>query len=93
MKYGAGKPIHVRTWFDNNEGAKLSVADQGMGIAEEDQARIFMQFERAVSGYAITGLGLGLYISNEIVKMHKGHIVVQSELGKGATFIFSLPKS
>ncbi len=92
MKYGAGKPIHIKTWL-KDKWVCLSVADQGIGIAEDDQARILMQFERAVSGYAITGLGLGLYISNEIVKMHNGHILVQSELGKGATFILSLPKT
>lgn len=52
----------------------LLLADRGLELQKMIRARIFMQFERAVSGYAITGLGLGLYISNEIVKMHNGHI-------------------
>jgi signal transduction histidine kinase len=94
MKYGSAKPIFVRAWMDTVEQknfAKFSVRDEGMGIAVEDQTRIFMQFERAVTGYAVTGLGLGLYISNEIVKMHGGTIQLQSTVGKGSTFTVVLP--
>lgn len=90
MKYGEGKGIIIRTWRDTT-GLHLSVRDHGMGIAKEDQARIFMPFERAVTGQSISGLGIGLYIASEIVKLHKGKLSVDSQLGEGSTFTLSLP--
>jgi signal transduction histidine kinase len=69
----------------------LTVQDQGIGIAKEDQSRIFERFERAVSPNEASGLGLGLYIVKEILEAHGGSIRVESELGKGATFIVRLP--
>lgn len=90
MKYGAGKPIEVEV-TSNDEEAELIVRDQGIGISKEDQTRIFNRFERASSPTNYGGLGLGLYISCEIVKNHKGHISVDSELGQGATFTVKLP--
>lgn len=52
---------------------------------------MFRKFERAVSGNAVSGLGLGLFIAHEIVQMHGGSIRVTSEPGAGATFIVMLP--
>lgn len=92
MKYGAQKPIRIRVWAEE-ETAKLSIQDLGIGIAKEDQDRIFGRFERAASIYQFGGMGLGLYITNEIVKSHGGSIQVQSELGQGATFTVTLPSS
>jgi signal transduction histidine kinase len=88
-KYGPGKPIHVSV---KQEGAvaRLTVQDHGMGIAPEDQARIFERFERAVSeNYG--GFGLGLWISREVVKAHNGRFSVASAPGQGATFTVELP--
>jgi signal transduction histidine kinase/tetratricopeptide (TPR) repeat protein len=88
-KYGPGKPILVSV---KSEGAmaRLTVRDWGMGIAPEDQARIFERFERAVSeNYG--GFGLGLWISREVVQAHGGRISVQSVPGQGATFTVELP--
>lgn len=71
----------------------LSVQDFGIGIAEDKLAKVFEQFYR-VSGdmqHTYPGLGLGLYISAEIIKRDHGKIWVQSEQGKGSTFSFSLP--
>jgi two-component system CheB/CheR fusion protein len=91
MKYGARKPVHV-VISAGSSTAQLVVRDEGVGIAKEDQARIFQQFERAVSKETmITGLGLGLYIVRQIVESHGGSIVVQSEFGRGSTFTVELP--
>ncbi|HTL09691.1 MAG TPA: PAS domain-containing sensor histidine kinase, partial [Chitinophagaceae bacterium] len=72
---------------------KLSVQDFGLGIPKDQQGKIFERFFR-VSGEkenTYAGLGLGLYISAEIIKRHKGSIGVESEHGKGSTFYFELP--
>jgi PAS domain S-box-containing protein len=70
-----------------------SVIDFGIGIAKENQKFIFNRFYRETESNANTfpGLGLGLYISSEIIKRQGGKIWVQSEKGKGSTFSFSLP--
>jgi signal transduction histidine kinase len=89
MKYGPGKPIHVSV-KQHGELARLVVRDEGMGIAPEDQARIFEKFERAVSeNYG--GFGLGLWISREVVRGLGGRILVDSMPGQGATFTVELP--
>lgn len=90
IKYGAGKPIEIAVKTDG-KNAIFSVRDNGIGIAPQDQERIFNRFERAVSVKQYGGLGLGLYITHEIVKAHGGQIRVQSELGKGSTFTIELP--
>lgn len=89
-KYASGKPIVVKV-VQNIGEAILSVKDQGPGIAEEDQARIFNRFERAKTTEFIKGLGLGLFITQEILDMHGGKINVKSSPGEGAEFIVSLP--
>ncbi|WP_437989718.1 AAA family ATPase [Sorangium sp. So ce145] len=90
MKYGAGAPIHVVVRGDGDR-ALLVVRDHGIGIAENDQARIFERFERAVSVRNFGGLGLGLYIVRWIVTSHGGTIRVESAPGAGAAFIVELP--
>jgi signal transduction histidine kinase len=88
-KYGPGKPILVTVKREGSV-ARLTVRDWGMGIAPEDQARIFERFERAVSeNYG--GFGLGLWISREVVQAHGGRISVESAPGQGATFTVELP--
>ncbi|WP_437972278.1 ATP-binding sensor histidine kinase [Sorangium sp. So ce260] len=90
MKYGAGGPILVGARRQADR-ALLVVRDQGIGIAEADQSRIFERFERAVSVRNFGGLGLGLYIARSIVASHGGSIRVQSKPGAGATFVVDLP--
>lgn len=90
MKYGAGKPIEISVGEDQGQ-AVLKVRDHGIGIAKEDQARIFRRFERAVLPEFYGGLGLGLYIAWEIAQLHHGSLSVESEPGRGATFILKLP--
>jgi len=67
-----------------------SVTDQGQGIAPEDLPHIFERFYRAKGTRRGDGLGLGLYITKGLVEAHGGRIWVESELGKGSTFHFSL---
>lgn len=90
IKYGGTKPIEVNL---RKEGPKviLSIKDQGIGIEKEKQEMIFERFKRAASIHNYGGLGLGLFITKEIVTAHEGRIYVESELGKGATFIVELP--
>ena len=90
FKFGRGKPVHVRV--ERNGGrALLSVQDEGIGIAREDQERIFRRFERAVGVTQYGGLGLGLWIAREFVHAHGGNIRVDSTAGKGAVFTIDLP--
>jgi signal transduction histidine kinase len=90
FKFGRGKPIHVRVERDGDL-ALLSVQDEGIGIAREDQERIFRRFERAVGIRQYGGLGLGLWIAREFVEAHGGKIRVESAAGKGSTFTVELP--
>lgn len=89
-KYAPGQPIDLR--IEAHEGeAHLVVRDRGMGIAAEDQARIFKRFERAVSTRHFGGFGVGLWIAREVVEAHGGRIEVESGTGRGATFTVRLP--
>lgn len=90
-RYGAGKPVDVSVESVPG-GARLSVRDRGRGIAPQDQERIFGQFERAVDKDQIPGLGLGLYITRQILAAHGGSISVSSVPGEGATFVVTLPQ-
>ncbi len=90
LKYGAGKPIEVGVGVDGGK-ARIFVKDHGIGIAKDDQARIFGQFERAIPGTSISGMGLGLFISRKITEAHGGEIHVESEADKGSTFVVELP--
>jgi signal transduction histidine kinase len=71
----------------------VSIKDDGIGIAQEDLPHIFDGFYRGKSGQAMTGHGIGLAVARQIVDAHNGSISVKSELGKGTTFIVSLPIS
>jgi signal transduction histidine kinase len=90
LRYGAHKPIHVKVYLADDE-ARVDVIDNGIGISVENQKRIFQQFERVSAKHAVAGLGLGLFISDQIVEAHGGSIVVESEEGKGSLFRVKLP--
>lgn len=74
-----------------NDGVVVSVTDNGMGIEAEYVEKIFAPFQRLVSADTIEGSGLGLAICQRIVEAHNGRIWVESEVGKGSVFRFSLP--
>ncbi|MEC4168062.1 hybrid sensor histidine kinase/response regulator [Pseudomonas sp. MS-1(2024)] len=90
LRYGAKKPIDVSVYIDGDQ-AVVDVRDQGIGISQENQQRVFQQFERVSASQVAAGLGLGLFISEQIVAAHSGTISVQSELGEGALFRVCLP--
>ncbi|HZI16256.1 MAG TPA: CHASE domain-containing protein [Myxococcus sp.] len=92
LKYGRGAPVDVRVREDGAH-ARVEVTDRGIGIAPEDAERIFGRFERAVSSRHYGGLGLGLFITRQLVEALGGHISVHSEPGQGATFTVRLPRT
>ena len=87
----SGGTVTVRLRDEGGE-LRLEVGDQGIGIAPDRAARIFERFYRAHDDRGISGLGLGLYISKQIVELHGGRIEVSSELGRGTTFVVALPR-
>ncbi|MDR6711192.1 signal transduction histidine kinase [Pseudomonas hunanensis] len=90
LRYGERRPVRVRVFADGDM-ACVQVQDQGIGVSAANQQRIFQQFERVAAHQASGGLGLGLYISEEIVHAHGGRIQLDSEEGRGATFSVLLP--
>jgi signal transduction histidine kinase len=76
LRYGGRSPIQVRVYREGDE-ARVEVQDRGIGISEENQKRIFQQFERVSAKTVVAGLGLGLFISEQIVAAHGGSIVVE----------------
>ncbi|MFP2901005.1 ATP-binding protein [Corallococcus sp. 4LFB] len=91
-KYGAGHPVTVRAGVDASDEVWLEVRDEGIGIEADALPRLFGRFERAVSERHYGGLGLGLYISRQIVEALGGRIEVDSQPGQGATFTLRLPR-
>ena len=90
LVYGEGRPVAIDVSQVNGK-ARIAVRDHGMGIAAEDQERIFERFERAVPASQFGGLGLGLYIARAVAHAHGGSIGVESAPGEGSTFLVELP--
>jgi len=93
VKYSPkGKSIDI-SCKESNGNIQVSVKDQGIGIKPQDQEKLFDRYFRieSVQNQTISGFGLGLYLSAEIIHRHKGKVWVESEMGKGSTFYFSLP--
>jgi signal transduction histidine kinase len=90
VRYGKGKPVHVSLAMEG-EHAVIKVADQGVGIAEHEQKKIFEAFERSGDNEVKAGLGLGLYISRKLAEAHAGEISVVSQKNQGSTFTLRLP--
>jgi two-component system sensor histidine kinase VicK len=93
IKYSnPGQPITINCYADSSQ-MTLSVADTGIGIDKRDHDRLFDRFyriEKPDTKY-VAGFGIGLYLSQEIVLLHKGKIWVESEPNKGSTFSFCIP--
>ena len=90
LRYGAGQPIEV-SLSASPQAACITVRDHGIGIAPQAQQRIFEQFVRVSNEVARAGLGLGLYITRQLIEAHGGSISVESVVGQGSTFTVTLP--
>ena len=73
------------------DAVQISVRDTGIGIKSDDQVRIFEEFQQAGPGKAVEGTGLGLALAKRFVEMHGGRIWVESAVGTGSDFTFTLP--
>jgi len=92
MKYTPPGGTVTFTLSGNEQEVRFAISDTGPGIAKEDIEKIFDKFER-VSAERQEGTGLGLPIAKDIVNLHKGKIWVESAIGKGSTFLFTLPRN
>lgn len=82
----------VRVSIKNKlKGVVITVEDYGFGVSKEDQSHLFLPFYRAKNTHKAKGAGIGLFISSEIVKKHKGKLWMQSKIGKGSVFYLELP--
>lgn len=86
--------VQVKVILNYQDSAlEILVEDQGIGVPEDDQTKIFQSFYRGSNVSNISGTGVGLSIVSEFVNLHKGKIKLQSEVGHGSTFIITLPKT
>ena len=91
VKYSpAGSEITITVRGDDGM-VKVSVIDHGIGIALDDQARLFRRFGRVANAEQVPGTGLGLWLSREIARMHGGDVTVRSSVGGGSTFVLAVP--
>jgi signal transduction histidine kinase len=90
VKYGAGRPIEISILGDD-ERVRFEIRDHGIGIPADKLDRIFGRFERAVAPRGYSGLGLGLYVAQQIVEAHGGRIAASSGSREGTILRFELP--
>lgn len=91
LKFGAGRTVSLRV-EETPDGVRLVVRDKGIGIEPKFLPRVFEKFERGVSDRHYGGLGLGLFITRQVVEALGGRISVESQPEHGATFIVELPR-
>lgn len=91
IKYSPGADKVFVSLASTANGTTINVKDNGIGLTEEQQQHIFTRFYRADGNSNISGLGLGLYLTKEIIDRHHGQIFVKSEMGKGSEFSFFIP--
>ena len=94
IKYSANdQEIIVRIFKGQQGHVAVSIEDNGIGIAQEDLVKIFQRFYRSakINEDTYAGFGIGLFLAKEIVERHKGRVLVESVLGKGSVFTFTIP--
>jgi len=93
IKYSPdGGEIHVRVEMPTPDAVQIVVRDHGIGIADEARNRIFDRFYREDESSATSGMGLGLFISRQIVELHGGEIAAEHAEGGGTRFVVTLPR-
>lgn len=90
-KYSPNGSTIMISCSSNKNTALVSVQDQGIGVEEKEQLKLFERYYRGENNTTIAGFGIGLYLSSEIINRHHGKIWVESKLGNGSTFCFTLP--
>jgi PAS domain S-box-containing protein len=95
VKYSPGEKRVIVRVAEIRGKCLISIQDFGPGIKKADQSKIFTRFFRSAGAEAgnVSGSGLGLYISKEIIKMHRERLTMKSVVGRGTTFAFTLPLS
>jgi len=96
LKFTPQKGTITISVLRHQKEVEIQVRDTGPGISKDDMAKLFQKFGMLGNSYKHTsptasGTGLGLYISKQIISMHKGKVWVESALGMGTTFFFTLP--
>lgn len=92
IKFSGGKDVYCEL-FNDVKGINIVIRDQGIGIAQKDLQRIFQPFFRAPNALKYSGSGIGLSLTQNIVRLHNGIIEIESEIGKGTEFRIILPAS
>jgi two-component system phosphate regulon sensor histidine kinase PhoR len=95
LKYANQDPLIVITSRNSNHGVEFRFRDNGIGIPKEHLGKVFDRLYRVPTGnvHDVKGFGLGLSYVQTVVKRHHGRIHVESEPGKGSTFVIELPKN
>ncbi|MBL7069800.1 MAG: HAMP domain-containing histidine kinase [Candidatus Omnitrophica bacterium] len=91
IKYAPAKGSIIVDLEGSKKEIRFAISDTGPGMSKENCKKIFNKFERVTTG-GEKGTGLGLPIAKDIIGLHKGRIWVESELGRGSTFTFALPR-
>lgn len=90
IRYAPQAPVKIALRREENY-ALFSFQDHGPGIAKSDHLKIFKRFERLISANEVSGMGLGLFICEQIVTGHRGSIAVEGDLGQGTRFVIKIP--
>lgn len=91
IKFGLGRPMRIEVTAEGDR-CRLTMADQGIGIPEDQLTRIFELYARAHSESHYGGLGIGLYVAQKIVSAHGGKLVAEKRPGQGVVFTMDLPR-
>jgi signal transduction histidine kinase len=90
IRYGKGNAVSLKI-SKGDDSIHLAMKDNGIGIAPENIEKIFYRFEKIQNPKEVAGLGLGLFITKQIVEAHGGKIWVESQLGVGSVFNLKIP--
>jgi len=90
IKFSDNKAVHC-TVFCNKTGLNVKVSDKGIGISQKDMAKIFQPFFRSANAISYPGYGIGLALTQNIIRLHNGTVKVESEVNRGTNFLITFP--